>query len=68
VRIGGMIEVPLSTVTFKDKQMYIGEEDAKTFYTQAYAGTSGEGLPDTSTDSASSRRVATDHQHTDAPV
>ncbi len=68
VRIGGTTDVPLSKVTFKDKQMYIGEEDARTFHSEAHAGTSGEGLPDTSTNSASSRRVATDHQHTDAPV
>ena len=68
VRIGGTTDVPLSKVTFNKGTMYIGVEDARTFHSEAHAGTSGEGLPDTSTDSASSRRVATDHQHTDAPV
>ena len=68
VRIGGMIEVPLSTVTFKDGTMYIGGENARTFYTQAYAGTSGEGLQDTSTNSESTRGVHADNQQVDAAV
>ena len=68
VRIGGMIEVPLSTVWFKDGTMYIGGEDARTFYTKAYAGTSGEGLQDTSTNSASTRGVHADDKQADAAI
>ena len=68
VRIGGMIEVPLSTVTFKDGTMYIGGEDARTFYSKAYAGTSGEGLQDTSTNSQRIRGVHADDKQVDAAI
>jgi hypothetical protein len=68
VRIGGMIEVPLSTVTFKDGTMYIGGEDARTFYTKAYAGTSGADLQDTNPNSERTRGVHADNQQVDAAV
>ncbi len=68
VRIGGMIEVPLSTVTFRDNQMYIGETDARTFYSKAHAGTSGEGLQDASTNSERTRGVHADNQQIDAAI